>query len=72
MPAWGYGAARCTVQIPFLKPHKEYDIIYRYRSVASEQLLEYSLGIFGAGDRVSDGPRVGEDLVIISTLHFDK
>ena len=57
------------IHIPFLNPCKEFGVIYRCISVAPEQLLEYPLSILGAGDRVSDGPLVGEDLVIIATLY---
>ena len=58
------------MHIPFLESCKEAGVIYRCISVAPERLLEYLLSILGAGDRVSDGPLVGEDLVIIATLRF--
>lgn len=49
-------------------PREAVDIFYRRGSLAPEELLEYSLSIFGAGDRVSNGPLVSEDLVVITTL----
>lgn len=36
---------------PIPKLCKEFNIIYLYRLVAQEQLLEYPLNVFGAGDR---------------------
>ena len=38
-------------------------------SVAPEELLEYPLSIFGAGDCVSNGPLVSEDLIVITPLY---
>ena len=58
--------------ISFLKPRKEFDIIYHCRSVAPEQLFEYPLSILRVRDRVSNGPLVSEYLVVITTLHSDK
>ena len=40
-------------------------------SVSLEQLLEYPLSIFGICDRVSNGPPIGEDLMVITTLCSD-
>jgi len=44
------------------------DAVYSCGSVAPEELLKYSLSVFGAGDRVSNGPLVSEDLVVIAAL----
>ena len=53
-----------VMHIPFLKPHKESDVIYHYRSVVPEQFLEYALSALGAGDLL-----VGKDLVIVTVLY---
>ena len=42
---------------------------YRCRLVAPEQFFEYPLSIFRACDRVSDGPLVSEDLIVITPLY---
>ena len=60
------------MHIRFPKPRKQADTSYRRRSVAPEQLLECLLGIFGVRDRMSDGPLVSENLVIVTTLRFDE
>ena len=52
--------------------YAEPDVIYRCRLVAPEQFLECPLSIFRACDRVSDGPPVGEDLIIVATLRSGK
>jgi len=57
-----------VIHIPFLEPCKEPDVTYSCMLGTPEQLLEYPLSIFGVGDSMSNGPLVGENLVIIATL----
>jgi len=53
-------------------PWDKVDVVYSCRLLAPEELLEYSLSIFGASNRVSNGPLVEEDLPVIATLDSDQ